>query len=459
MTQQTFSSLDAISPLDGRYHETTQALAHYFSEGALIQARIVVEIRYLLALSEIGLVRPLRKKEKEILHALQQPTKKQIERIKEIEITTRHDVKAMEKGIREFVKKTTLEDVTEMIHFGLTSEDINNLAYRTLFDRTRKDIFVPTFEKIVKELCRQAHLYRALPMLARTHGQDAIPTTLGKELVNFAIRLQREINALTDIRLSGKLNGAVGNYNALVIAAPQVDWIAFSEKFIKSLGLVPNLFTTQINTPEDIIVMLQTFSRINGILLDLDQDMWRYISDGWLMQEVKKNEVGSSTMPQKVNPIDFENSEGNIKVGSALLDGIIHGLATSRLQRDLSGSTIMRNIGPSLAYSLLAAESTLSGLKRVSPNRKVIIQRLNSNWTILTEAVQTILRKEGVKDAYSLVATLSHGQEISEKEWKKWVENLPVDEKIKKSIAKLTPENYLGLAEELTDVALSSFRT
>lgn len=459
MTINTLSSLDAISPLDGRYHAITQSLAPYFSEGALIHARVEVEVKYLIALSEHGIVRPLTAAEKEQLSALPQLTAHQLERMKEIETITRHDVKAMERGIRELVQGTFLEDVTEMIHFGLTSEDINNLSFRLLFDRARKEVFVPAFEKVVDRLAEQATIHKDLPMLARTHGQDAIPTTVGKELAYFAIRLQRQIKSLLDVQLEGKLAGAVGNFNALVTAQPNVDWIAFSEKFVTSLGLRVNLFVTQIATPEDVIALLQAYTRINGILLDLNQDMWRYVSDGWMTQEVKKGEVGSSTMPQKVNPIDFENSEGNIKVATGMIDSTIHALATSRLQRDLSGSTVIRNVGAALAYSLLAAQSTLTGLQRISPNTAVITKRLNNNWAILTEAVQTILRKNNIPDAYSLIARLSHGQEISEKEWQEWIEKLPVDASIKDSLSKITPQNYLGKAAKLTEMALAEIGT
>ena len=255
--------------------------------------------------------------------------------------------------------------------------------------------------------------------------------------------------------MTGKLNGAVGDYNALALAAPKIDWIAFSEKFVKSLGLRPNLYTTQINPYEDVIEMLQTFQRINGIILDADQDMWRYISDNWFIQEVKKGEVGSSTMPQKVNPISFENSEGNVQIANSLFEGMGRKLSASRLQRDLSDSTTVRNMGMGLAYGLLGYKSILGGLSRVRPNEETIAQALNENWAILTEGVQTVLRKAGVKDPYSLLAGLSRGQHIGPSEWKDWITGLPVDDKVKSFLRNLTPNTYIGKAVELTDLALS----
>src|SRR4030043_440364 len=272
-------------------------------------------------------------------------TMAQAERVKQIEDTTRHDVKAMERAFREFVVGTSLEDVTEMIHFGLTSEDINNLSYRLMLDRARREICVPALDQVVDGFADRASQYKGIPMLARTHGQPAVPTTLGKEMANIAVRLNRQTRKLENVKLTGKLNGAVGNFNAHFLAATEIDWIAFSEKFVRSLGLEPNLFTTQIKPYDDMIELFQAFQRVNGVLLDIDQDMWRYISDDWFTQEVKKGEVGSSTMPQKVNPIDFENSEGNLTLANGVLETLSRKLPISRLQRDLSASTTIRNIG------------------------------------------------------------------------------------------------------------------
>lgn len=452
--------LTAITPIDGRYRDRVEDLVPFACEMALIQTRVEIEARYLAELSEVGLVRPLSSQERDTLMNLgQNMNLAQAERVKEIEATTRHDVKAMERAVREFVVGTSLEDTTEMIHFGLTSEDVNNLAYRLMLDRARNEICVPALDQVVDGFAERAEQYKSIPMLARTHGQPAVPTTLGKEMANFAIRLNRQVRKLAAVRLTGKLNGAVGNYNAQVLAAPEVDWIAFSQRFVSNLGLEPNLFTTQINSYEDMIELFQTFQRVNGVLLDIDQDMWRYISDDWFVQEVKKGEVGSSTMPQKVNPIDFENSEGNIQVANSLWEGMGRKLAISRLQRDLSDSTTIRNVGTGLAYGLLSYRNTLAGLRRVHPNPEVISEKLNENWVILTEGVQTVLRRAGEKDPYSLVASLSRGQRIGQGEWQSWVNGLQIPDEVKGKLLALTPETYLGNAERLVDLAVEEIST
>lgn len=447
--------LTAITPIDGRYRDRVENLAPFVSEMALIKTRVEVEARYLAELSEVGLVRPLTSQERDTLMNLGPNMNiAQAERVKEIEATTRHDVKAMERAFREFVAGTSLDDVTEMIHFGLTSEDVNNLSYRLMLDRARKEICVPALDEVVDGFAERARQYKDIPMLARTHGQSAVPTTLGKEMANIAVRLNRQVRKLGEVHLTGKLNGAVGNYNAHVLAAPEVDWIAFSQRFVRSLGLESNLFTTQINPYEDMIELFQAFQRVNGVLLDIDQDMWRYISDEWFVQEVKKGEVGSSTMPQKVNPIDFENSEGNVQVANSLWEGMDRKLAVSRLQRDLSDSTTIRNVGTGLAYGLLSYRNTLAGLKRVHPNTEVISNKLNENWVILSEGVQTVLRRAGEKDPYSMIASLSRGQRIGQNEWQSWVNGLQISDAVKAKLLELTPETYIGHAERLTDMAI-----
>ncbi len=454
------TELTAISPLDGRYRNRVEDLAPYASEMALIKTRVEVEARYLVALSDVGIVRQLSDDERETLLTLgPSTTLAQAERVKEIETTTRHDVKAMERAFREFVAGTSLEDVTEMIHFGLTSEDVNNLSYRLLLDRARADIVIPSLDVVVDNFADRAREHKASPMLARTHGQAAVPTTLGKELANIAVRLNTQVRKLADVRLAGKLNGAVGNFNAHALAAPDVDWTSFSQDFVRSLGLEPNLFTTQINPYDDMIELFQALQRVNGVLLDVDQDMWRYISDDWFVQEVKKGEVGSSTMPQKVNPIDFENSEGNVQLANSVWEGMGRKLATSRLQRDLSDSTTIRNVGVALGHGLLAYRNTLAGLSRIRPNTELLKARLNENWVILTEGVQTVLRRAGEKDPYALVSGLSRGQRIGKDEWQAWVSGLPVENDVKERLMELTPETYLGYAERLTEMALAEIAT
>ncbi len=461
MTEQDrrLTELNAISSLDGQYRSRVETLAPFASEEALIRTRIEVECKYLIALSNIGIVRPLENKERKTLDNLgQELSYKKIKRVKKIEETTKHDVKSMERMLRELFAETSLADVIEWIHFGLTSEDVNNLSYRLMFNRAKQKVCLPAIGKIIDKLTEQAGEYKSLPMLGRTHGQAAVPTTYGKELIVFATRLDRQKKKLEKTRLTGKLNGAVGNFNAHHLAFPEIDWIAFSQKFVRNLGLDPIVYTTQINSPEDLIENFQVFQRINGILLDLDQDMWRYISDYWLSQRVIKGEVGSSTMPQKVNPIDFENSEGNLILANGIFETIGRKLSTSRLQRDLSDSTTIRNIGMALGFSLLAYKSALKGLEKVYPNVEVMSEALNKDWSILTEGVQTVLRKEGIKDPYSLIANLVRGQKIESNAWKEWIIELPIKDNAKEKLLKLTPNSYLGYAEKLTKKCIKEIK-
>jgi adenylosuccinate lyase len=427
----------------------------FASEFGLIKTRIEVEAKYLVALSDIRLVRELKPSERKTLVLMgSKLSLQQAERIKEIEDTTRHDVKAMERAFREFLSKTSLENTTEMIHFGLTSEDVNNLSYRLMLKRGLQQICIPAMDQIVDALAERAREYREIPMLARTHGQPAVPTTIGKEFANMAVRLNRQVRKLEEVEITGKLNGAVGNFNALHFAAPKVNWIKFSKGFVRRLGLKPNLVTTQINPYEDMIEKFQAIQRVNNVILDINQDMWRYISDDWFVQKAKKGEVGSSTMPQKVNPINFENSEGNVQLANNLLEGMSRKLAVSRLQRDLSDSTTIRNVGAALAFGLVGYLNTLEGLGRINPNLNVIRERLNDNWNILTEGVQTLLRRSGINDPYSMVASLSKGKKIGLRDWKQWVGDLEISESLKTKLLELRPETYVGYAAALVDSAL-----
>lgn len=452
--------LTAITPLDGRYRNRINKLSEFVSEYSLIKTRVEVESKYLLALAENKLIRPLSTKEKAKLTSFCDDITLEIaQTVKEIEEKTRHDVKAVERIFRILLKGTSLEDITEMIHIGLTSEDINNLSYRLLLYRATHVVNLPVLEQIIVELTEKADTYKAVPMLARTHGQAAVPTTLGKELIVFATRLHKQVQALKDQKLTGKLSGAVGNFNALFLTYPHVDWIAFSEKLISSLGFIPNLITTQINPYDDISEYFQTYQRINNILIGFDQDMWRYISDNWYIQEAKKGEVGSSTMPQKVNPIDFENSEGNLGLANAILGFLSSKLMISRLQRDLSDSTVIRNIGTALGFCSIGYGSILDGLARIKPNLTQIEKDLQKDWVILTEGVQTVLRKANISDPYSLIATLSRGNHIEKNAWENWVKTLPIDEINKNMLKKLTPHSYIGLAVNLTEKAIKNIRT
>lgn len=452
-----FSELTAISPLDGRYRSRIEELTDIVSEYGLIKNRFAVEAAYLLALSETKVTRKFTPSEKKYLQQIitgETLTYEIIEKVKEFEKQTRHDVKAMERTFRSMLKETSLKDQLEMIHLGLTSEDINNLAYRLQLKQATEQVCLPILKEIVDELTIRARQYKALPMLARTHGQPAVPTTVGKELIVFAVRIDKQVKQLQQQKLTGKLTGAVGNFNALQYIYPNMDWMVFSEKFISSFGLQPNLFTTQINPYEDVIELIQNYQRLNNILIDFAQDMWRYISDEWFVQEVKKGEVGSSTMPQKVNPIDFENCEGNLGMANANAEFLSRKLAISRLQRDLSDSTTIRNYGVVLGYSLVGYKSLLTGLGRVKPNERKINEALNSDWAILGEGVQTLLRKANINDPYSLISSLTRGQRVTEENWTIWINELPIDNKLKKQLQELTPEKYIGLAEELVEKAI-----
>lgn len=456
------SELTAISPLDGRYRKYTQDLAEYVSEYALIKTRIQIEAAYLLALSTVGIARKFTSSEKKIIQTIisgEVLEVKTIQKVKEFEQQTRHDVKAMERTFRTMLENTSLKDQLEIIHFGLTSEDVNNIAYRLLIKKGTEEVCLPSLKIIIDELVGRAENFKSIPMLARTHGQPAVPTTVGKELAVFAMRLNKQVSLLNRYRLTGKLTGAVGNFNALQYVYPNVDWIKFSEQFVFSFDLDPNMITAQINPYEDVVEMLQIYQRINSILIDLDQDMWRYISDEWFVQEVKKGEVGSSTMPQKVNPIDFENSEGNLGMANSMIEFFTRKLPISRLQRDLSDSTTIRNVGSILGYSLIGYKSLLTGLSRVRPNFEKIKRDLNKDYAILGEAVQTLLRNERVEDPYSLIASLTRGEHVDPTRWQEWVEQLPVAKKIKKQLQNLTPEMYIGLAKGLTEQVIKEIKS
>lgn len=446
MKQSDFNPLLSISPIDGRYWESISELSGYTSEFAYIKERLQVEIRYLIFLSEKGVIRKLKSNEKQLLGSIYLNFGlREAEEIKEIEKETRHDLKAIEYYFRGKLEKTSLSDVAAHIHFGLTSEDINNIAIRLMLKNAWSEVVNVALKVLNETLKENAKAYRNLPMLGRTHGQAAVPTTLGKELLVFNERLQMEIDVLNNFKFKAKLNGAVGNYNALHFAYPRINWKKFSKDFINSFDFDLAKTTTQIAPYEDIIYFFQTIQRINGIILDFDQDMWRYISDGWFTQIVRTREVGSSTMPQKVNPILFENSEGNLIMANSLISGFVDKLPVSRLQRDLSGSTIMRNFGVTLAYSLLAYKNSLSGLLRIKPNKEKILEDLNSDWSILSEAVQIYLKKYGIKEGYEIIKEKTRGQKLTKEMYLEMIDSLPLKAKQKEDLKKLTPENYTGL--------------
>lgn len=460
-TPLSLTELTAITTLDGRYRKDVAELAPHVSEFNIIRTRVEVEAKYLVALSDIGVIRPLKTNERKKLNSFgDNISLEDAGKIKKIEDTIIHDVKAMELAFKNMLAGTSLEDLTENVHMGLTSEDINNLTYRLILKRASDHVIVPNLDSLVTSLVDWADKYKATPMLGRTHGQAAVPTTLGHEFAVFASRLNKEVRILEKNTPEGKLNGAVGNFNALHDRYPDIDWIDFAEKFVKSFGLKPNLTTTQIAPYEDMIKDFQTFIRINNILIDFDQDVWRYISDHWFAQEKKKEEVGSSTMPQKINPIQFENSEGNLGKANALFEFFSGKLAVSRLQRDLSDSTVIREMGAPLGWSLLAYKNTLEGLKRIWPNLNLIKETLNGDWSILAEPAQTRMRTSyGIKDPYTLMKNLTRGEQLSEEQWKKVVMQLPINDEQKKDLLTLTPNNYIGLAVELTQKAIAEIKS
>lgn len=436
----------AISPIDGRYRKQTEEISEYFSEFAYIKYRVIVETEYFIALSKIGVIRKLSGAEQKIIHKIEVNfTLEEAEKVKKIEEKTKHDVKAIEYYLKEKLSFTSLSDISGFIHFGLTSEDVNNIAVRLMLRNLSSNVLILEIKNLNKEISNLSNVYKELPMLARTHGQPAIPTTLGKEFLVFHERLQIEIDTLKQFNFRAKLNGAVGNYNALYFAYPKINWQKFTKDFLSEFNLQTNITTTQIAPYEDVIYFLQTLQRINGIILDLDQDIWRYISDSYFIQENKKDEVGSSTMPQKINPILFENSEGNLIIANNLISGYTDKLPLSRLQRDLSGSTISRNFGVAIAYSLLAYQNTLEGLKRIKPNKEKIGEDLNSDWSILSEAVQIYLKKEGIKNGYEIVKELTKGEKMNQEDYIKLIDILPINEAQKKELKLITPQKYVGI--------------
>lgn len=446
----------AISPLDGRYRNDLMPLREYFSEFALMKWRLFVEVHYLAALADhppVTFVRSLTPDERAYLFDLAANFDETgATHIKTIEAKTQHDVKAIEYFLRDQLTGTTLSDLGSAVHFGLTSEDVTNIAYGLCIKRGCLDVIIPALVDLQEQLAERAKTYANLPMLARTHGQAASPTTVGKEFAVFAARLAGQIDALNKCseELPGKLNGATGNYNAHHAAYPNIDWVAFSEAFIKErIGLKPSHHTTQIVPPDAFIALFDALARANRILLDFCQDMWRYISDGWFAQRTVSAEVGSSTMPHKVNPIRFENAEGNLEMADALLGLFARRLPISRLQRDLSNSTVMRNIGVAMAHSLLAYKNIRRGLARVVPNEAGLHADLDAHWEVITEGIQTILRREGMPDAYEQLKAFSRGGLIDRTDIKTFIEALEVSPELKAELRALSPYAYTGLAGRL----------
>jgi len=442
----------ALTPLDGRYAKTTAPLRDFFSEYAYIRGRARLEIAYLVALAQdAGLIRPFSQDELDLLNNLSANFSMDDARpVKDLERTTRHDVKAIENYLRTRLERTSLADTVSWLHFGLTSEDLNLTAQAIALREARDEVMLPALDELITQLTDIARRYKSTPMLARTHGQPAVPTTFGKEIAVFTARLSKQQEKLAAHKFESKWSGAVGNYNALVAAAPEVDWPAFSENFLRDMGLEPTQASTQLIPYENWLEYFQILQLINGILLDLCQDMWRYVSDDYLKLRVVSGEVGSSTMPQKVNPIDFENAEGNLGLANALFEGYVRKLPISRLQRDLSDSTVRRSFGEALGHTLVAWTSIARGLDRVEANEAGMKSELEAHWEIVAEGAQTILRAANILSAYEQLKSLTRGKEFTQESYQKWVEGLDVDETVKSKLRSLTPSTYVGLAEEIT---------
>ncbi len=448
------AQLLALSPLDGRYSGKVDALRPIFSEFGLIKARVKVEVEWLLALAaEPGIVElaPFSDAAVSRLRALADGLSlADAARVKAIERTTNHDVKAVEYLIKErLTDDTELAPALEFVHFACTSEDINNLSYALMLSEARQTVLLPTLDALIQKLRAMAHEHSALPMLSRTHGQTASPTTVGKELANVVARLQRQGETLAAALIAGKINGAVGNYNAHVAAYPEVDWTAFSRRFVESLGLDWQPYTTQIEPHDGIAELCDAQKRIDTICIDLCRDLWGYISLGYFKQSVKAGEVGSSTMPHKVNPIDFENAEGNFGIANALLEHFAAKLPISRWQRDLTDSTVLRALGTAFGHSLIGYDALLRGLNKLSANPERLAADLDGAWEVLAEAVQTVMRRHGLPSPYEQLKALTRGHGIDEPSMRAFIAGLDLPADAKQRLLDMTPGSYTGLAERL----------
>ncbi|HYC35934.1 MAG TPA: adenylosuccinate lyase [Usitatibacter sp.] len=449
------SPLTALSPLDGRYAARTRPLQQHFSEFALMRERVAVEVAWLLALGDefaFDAMQPFSDATREELRGLSEGfTPEDAARVKDIEATTNHDVKAVEYWMRErLAGNAEATAAAEFIHFACTSEDINNLAHGRMLRGGRDEVLLPAIDRIVERLDALAQEHAGLAMLSRTHGQPATPTTLGKEMANVAHRLRRARGRLAGVELLGKINGATGNFNAHVAAAPQVDWPRFAERFVQGLGLAYNPLTIQIEPHDAMAELFDAIARLNTIVLDLDRDIWGYISLGYFRQKVRAGEVGSSTMPHKVNPIDFENSEGNLGLANAILRHLSEKLPVSRWQRDLTDSTVLRNMGVAFGYSLLGYDACLKGLGKLEANPARIAQDLEPAWDVLAEAVQTVMRAHRVPNSYEKLKELTRGKGgITKEDLHAFLGTLPIPDEARERLLRLTPTGYVGLAPAL----------
>jgi adenylosuccinate lyase len=447
------TELTAISPTDGRYGDKTTDLRPLFSEFGLIHHRIMVEVRWLQALAKnesITEVPAFDHKTNALLDAIVQHFNvEDAQRVKNIERTTNHDVKAVEYFLKEKIRgNTTLEAVNEFFHFACTSEDINNLSHAMMLKSGRDTVMIPVMDDIIHNLVALAHEFAGQPMLSRTHGQTASPTTVGKELANVVYRLRKQRNEVADVVILGKINGAVGNYNAHLVAYPEIDWPAFAKEFIESLGVEMNPYTIQIEPHDYIAELFDAMARFNTILIDLCRDIWSYISLGYFKQKTIAGEVGSSTMPHKVNPIDFENAEGNLGIANALFNHLAGKLPISRWQRDLTDSTVLRTLGTGLAHSLIAYQSLQKGLNKLEINAARLDQDLESSWEVLAEPIQTVMRRYGIENPYEKLKEMTRGKTINRDDLHQLINSVELPDDARERLLQLTPQSYIGNADK-----------
>ncbi|QLE85831.1 MULTISPECIES: adenylosuccinate lyase [Shewanella] len=450
------SALTAISPVDGRYGSKTASLREIFSEYGLTKYRVQVEINWLKLLSscpEIEEVPPFSETALALLDQIKDNfSEADAQRVKTIEATTNHDVKAVEYFIKEKIADNAeLVAIDEFVHFACTSEDINNLSHGLMLLEAREQVLVPYCQQIVDAIKALATEYRSVPLMSRTHGQPASPSTLGKEMANVAVRLERQLKQINSVEIMGKINGAVGNYNAHLSAYPEVDWHTLSQRFVTSLGLNWNPYTTQIEPHDYIAELFDAVARFNTVLIDFDRDVWGYIALGHFKQKTVAGEIGSSTMPHKVNPIDFENSEGNLGIANALMQHLAAKLPVSRWQRDLTDSTVLRNLGVGMAHSLIAYQATLKGIGKLQVNEEHLRAELDQNWEVLAEPVQTVMRRYGIEKPYEKLKELTRGKRIDGEQLAIFIDNLELPADVKVELKKMTPANYIGRAEALVD--------
>ena len=450
------SSLTAVSPVDGRYGDKVSPLRAIFSEFGLLKFRVEVEVRWLQKLAttvEIKEVPAFDADANAFLDAIVANfSEEDAARIKTIERTTNHDVKAVEYFLKEKVADIpALHAVSEFIHFACTSEDINNLSHALMLETARRDVIVPFWNKLIDAVKGLAHEYRDIPLLSRTHGQPATPSTMGKEMANVAYRLERQLRQLSKIEVLGKINGAVGNYNAHISAYPEVDWHQLSEQFVTSLGITWNPYTTQIEPHDYIAELFDCIARFNTILIDFDRDIWGYVALNHFKQKTIAGEIGSSTMPHKVNPIDFENSEGNLGLANAMMQHLASKLPVSRWQRDLTDSTVLRNLGVGIGYALIAYQATLKGISKLEVNRDRLLDELDHNWEVLAEPIQTVMRRYGIEKPYEKLKELTRGKRVDAAGMQTFIDSLELPEDEKVRLKQMTPANYLGRAIQMVD--------